>query len=196
MAAGERVDFLHVVTSGEAEVGGRVLGTGDCAGEVSFLTGAGAEAEVLARTRVRLASFPRLRLGELLRRHPCLQRHLAALVTRTTAPEGDSEFRGSLSALSFPDVVQYLQMSRRSGRLRLRRQGESGGGGEFTAVEAVHAWAGGLEGESAFRALAGWKGAAFDFESGPPGGSVSIATPTSRLLLEALREAPEPARAG
>jgi CheY-like chemotaxis protein len=70
------------------------------------------------------------------------------------------------------------------------------GGGEFTAVEAVHAWAGGLEGESAFRALAGWKGAAFDFESGPPGGSVSIATPTSRLLLEALREAPEPARAG
>lgn len=188
IAAGEKVDFLHVVTGGSCEVAGRVLGTGDCLGETAFLAERPQHAEVRVRTRLHVSSLSRPKLADLIRRHPTMERLLAELLDPAEAPPqsmSNSEFRSPQGAVTFLEVVQVLQRSRESGTLLVRGQAERGGL-TMRAGEVSHAWVGNVEGEEAFHQMVDWSAPTVSFTSGPVSSTQTIGRTTMGLLMQAV----------
>jgi hypothetical protein len=132
---------------------------------------------------------------------PRMSQYLSALVARRSkilnkpAPNATTEFSGNLSSMSFADVLQLLQVGRKTGYLQLERGIDKGWLG-LESGEARSAKAGAVEGEEAFYQLASWKGASFGFASGPLSGPPNIKTPTMPLLMEAMRRVDEQSRVG
>lgn len=203
LKAGHAVEALHIVSLGEVEIVDRsgkvveVCNTGDCFAELAFMQGQVCDADVRARSWVQVISLPRHKLTELLHHQPKMSQYLSALVARRSkalskppAVASGTEFAGSLSAMSFADVLQLLQLGRKTGQLHL-----SGGKGKGEIViesgEVRHASTGSMTGEDAFYTLAGWKDATFQFSSGRASGPKSITQPTMSLLMEAMRRIDE-----
>lgn len=191
LRAGEVCAALHVVTEGEVDFGGRRAGEGDTFGEISFMKGEPSAASARARTGVQLASLSRPAAAALLQRRPRMAEHLAALLGRTTpATRGDTEFSGTLQTMPFADILQFLQLARKTGTLRLELGGQKGGI-YLSDGEARHAWVAGKTGEEAFGVLASWASAIFSFVSGPRGDPPTLHRPTMSLLVEAMRKIDE-----
>jgi two-component system chemotaxis response regulator CheY len=198
LRAGEVCDALHVITGGETETvpGGRRAGQGETFGEASFLTGEPSPFLVRARTSVQLASLSKVATAALLGRAPHMGDFLASLldspapVRAPAEPRGDTEFSGTLQTMSFADIVQFLQLARKTGTLRLEL-GDQKGGIYVEGGEARHAWAAGKSGEEAFLILASWSSAIFSFSSGTRGDPATIQRPTTTLLLDTLRRIDE-----
>lgn len=204
---GQRVEALHIVTTGEVELfddqSSRppdAVGMGDTFGEVAFMAGQDSPHTARAKTVVDVLSLDRMRLGELVRRDARLSHHLSALAASKSrllaarAPaRGDSEFSGSLNTMSFSDLVQLMNVSQKNGVLSMAARGKEGGI-VFESGDIKHAWFGPQTGEEAFYALAGWKEASFAFKTGRPGMAATIKTPTISLLMEAMRRVDESQR--
>ena len=105
-----------------------------------------------------------------------------------------STLSGSLSEIGFPELVQFIAMSRLSGRLELDSKTHSGvlGFGEGEVRDAEYQ---GMAGEDAFFALAEVDDGRFRFQpsSGPVQGDMKMAT--TPLLMEAMRRRDERAEA-
>lgn len=101
---------------------------------------------------------------------------------------------GSLEQLSFPDLLQTIDTTRRSGVVNLRSSGRTGSlwlrGGRVVDAETDD----GRRGEDAFFALALWDRGTFEADFGPISVPERMSAPTAHLLLEAMRRKDEAAR--
>lgn len=100
------------------------------------------------------------------------------------------EIEGQLAQLPLADLMQLLAMNRRSGKLTVRRSGESaelfvGDGRPLNARIGV------VEGEKALFRLLTWTEGSFAFVPGPPTANVRIQRTMEDALLEGLRHADE-----
>jgi two-component system chemotaxis response regulator CheY len=204
---GSPVDAFYVVVAGTVEVkdsarprGPKVCGEGECFAEVAFLMEVPSTVSVRAKTDVEVAALPRPMLAELVRHHPRVGDVLGTLLAekaKTAAPStrliSNTDFSGSLQSMSFSDVVQLLNLSRKTGTLTLNA-GVRSGGVCFVEGEIRHAWTESLLGEDAFYEMAGWRKAVFAFAGGPGTDQTSVRQPTMSLLMEAMRRLDERGR--
>ena len=201
---GDIVEYLHIVTRGEVEIlegsagiGTRVSGEGDPFGELSFMTAQPSPETVRAHTEIDVASVSKAELTDVLRRNPRMADYLSSLLSRhsktmktraTTLSHAD--FKGTLDATPFADLIQLLGSTRKTGVLGFRDK-DRAGAIYMEDGEAVHAWTDDLKGEDAFFEIAGWKAARFAFRSIRRQEPKSLKTATMTLLLEAMRRLEE-----
>ncbi len=204
VAAGQPVEYLHVLTTGQAELREgasppRILDMGDCFGEVAFLTEKQNTVTVIASGPVEINSLSRPGLAELVRQHPSLTAFLSALITRRTQTRParppqppPSGVGGSLSSMPFPELIQMLHSTRKTGVLALE-DGDRKAGLLFEDGEVRHAWCDALSGEAAFHRIAGWKRGSFYFraEAAKTQTATIRAGSTIGLLMEAMRRVDE-----
>jgi CheY-like chemotaxis protein len=210
--AGDPVDCLYVVTLGDVEMipkngqPSELCREGEAFGELAFMSGEVSPLTAKAHSMTQVIALPRQKLAELVSHQPRISQYLSTLVARRSkqlnakavpkpAPGATSEFSGNLTSMSFSDVLQLLQIGRKTGYLELERGGQKGRIG-LESGEARSAAAGTLEAEDAFYLLASWKGASFAFCSGPLSGPPNIKTATMPLLMEAMRRVDEQSRSG
>ncbi|RPH48082.1 MAG: DUF4388 domain-containing protein, partial [Planctomycetota bacterium] len=193
--AGKPVDSLYVVTLGDVELvsqeGGRpeIIREGETFGELAFMSGQRSTGTARAHSMSQIIALPRHRLTELIGHQPRMSQYLSALVARRSkqqakpASPGNTEFSGNLHSMSFADVLQLLQVGRKTGILRLEMgagHAEIGiDGGEVRQASID----GGPKGEEAFYQLAGWRSATFGFSSQPLKGPATVTSPTMPLLM-------------
>ena len=205
---GDKVDSLFVVTLGDVELtmpdtgASEMIREGEAFGELAFMSGDTSNATAKAHSMSQVVSLPRHKLAELIGHQPRMSQHLSSLVARRSkiinkpaAPPANTEFAGNLTSMSFADVLQLLQVGRKTGYLALESNGRKGEIG-MESGEVREATAEALTGEEAFCTLAAWRGASFAFLSGPLKGPPSVTSPTMPLLMEAMRRVDESTRSG
>ena len=200
LRAGEIPEALHIVTQGEVEIlegsagiGTRIVGEGDPFGELSFMTAQPSPETVRAHTEVEVVSVSKAELADTLRRHPRMADYLSSLLSRhsktmkaraTTLSHAD--FKGTLDATPFADLIQLLGSTRKTGVLGFRLESRAGAI-YLEQGEAVHAWTDDLKGEEAFFEISSWRNARFAFRSIRRQEPRTLQVPTMTLLLEAMR---------
>jgi CheY-like chemotaxis protein len=205
--AGDNVEALYVVTLGDVELipqgsgSPEMIREGESFGELSFMSGERSPATAKAHSMSQVVSLPRHKLAELINHQPRMSQHLSALVARRSKQmsgpppsPGNTEFSGNLSSMSFADVLQLLQVGRKTGYIALQSLGRKGEIG-IESGEVRQARAETQTGEEAFYTLASWKGATFAFSSMPLKDAPNITSPTMPLLMEAMRRVDEAGRA-
>jgi CheY-like chemotaxis protein len=204
--AGNPVDSLYVVTLGDVEVtpqgGGspEIVREGETFGELAFMSGQRSNGTARAHSMSQIIALPRHRLTELISHQPRMSQYLSSLVARKSRQQakppspGNTEFSGNLNSMGFADVLQLLQVGRKSGLLRLEMGAARGEIGIEAGDVRQAAIAGGSTGEDAFYQLAGWRSATFSFSSQPLSGARNIVSPTMPLLMEAMRRVDEAGR--
>jgi CheY-like chemotaxis protein/CRP-like cAMP-binding protein len=181
--AGERVDTLAFITSGQVEAGGTLRGPGDCIAERAFVCGQPSRMTLKARSAVDVVRVSKMRMVELARRHAAVRTFLTALIA-APEPEVDAELTGTLASLPFPDLLQFLNAARKTGVLLLEEAGQQGLLA-FVDGEAHDARLNGEAGEEAFFRMAAWTHARFEFKAGPSSGARTLAQSTMKLLMDA-----------
>jgi CheY-like chemotaxis protein len=132
-------------------------------------------------------------IDELYARMAAIFRRSDAAAARA-APSGVTaggwDFSGKLSALPPQELLQSLQVNRKTGVLRVETQF---GRGElfFEGGDAVHASFGGIDGEEAVYLLFALEDGTFDFRSGVEPTMRTISTGIPSLLLEGMRRMDE-----
>lgn len=197
--AGQKVEALFVLTLGTAELQDgmapkRLLEMGECFGELSFLTEQPNTSTVVSTSRVEVHMLDRGGLAELVRRQPTMTRYLSALVSRRSkVPAGrppetpSSGMGGSLTSMPFPDLIQMLHSTRKSGILTIE-DATSKAGIVFSEGNVTHAWEEKLSGTPAFNKIAGRKRGLFYFRAHVRANHpTTITQPTLALLMEAMR---------
>ncbi|WP_437876101.1 DUF4388 domain-containing protein [Sorangium sp. So ce513] len=120
--------------------------------------------------------------------------HIVSRITeaspRGSKPTVLQETRGDLEQVPLVDLLQLFAMNRRSGVLGITTPS---GAGELrlSAGEVIDAVYRRLEGEKALYRLLGERDGQFAFSPGEPTSVRRIMAPTSRLLMEALRQVDE-----
>lgn len=204
--AGDPVDALYVVTLGDVELiphdGGvtEISREGEAFGELAFMSGEPSPLTARAHSMAQIIALPRQKLAELVSHQPRMSQYLSSLVARRSrllnkpAARQDTEFSGSLNSMSFADVLQLLQVGRKTGNLELEFGGKKGTIG-LDSGDVRYARVGNQVGDEAFYAIATWRSASFAFVSSPLS-SANITTPTMPLLMEAMRRVDELSRGG
>lgn len=102
----------------------------------------------------------------------------------------EQELRGNIEQMPMVDLIQLLTMNRRSGVLGITT---AYGAGEVRLAEGevVDAVYRRLEGEKAFYRLLGERDGRFAFSPGEPVTARRLTSPTSALLMEAMRQVDE-----
>jgi two-component system, chemotaxis family, chemotaxis protein CheY len=195
LRTGERVDSLSFITLGQVEIlsrehpSGRVTrGAGECFAERAFVCGEPANLTVRALTAVDVIAVPKESMVELARRHPAVQDFLTALLTRKPEQEGQIELSGTTASLSFPDLLQFLNSTRRTGVLVLETEGRTGRI-YVEDGEVIDARDDGGSGEIVFHRLAGGPEARFEFRSGAASGVRTVFQSTMKLLMSSFATA-------
>jgi CheY-like chemotaxis protein len=108
---------------------------------------------------------------------------------RAVTGEG-RELEGNLAQIPLVDLLQILSVNRKTGRLRIEREGERGeivlSGGQV-----VDAQTGPVAGEKALYRMLGRREGQFSFHPGPVPAEGRIARRLDELLLEGLRQSDE-----
>jgi hypothetical protein len=102
----------------------------------------------------------------------------------------EAELQGSLRQFPLSDVVQFLSVAEKTGRLDLRH-GAAFGAIYFDAGAVVHCLAGECEGEEAFFALMRWTEGGFEFTPDERSAKKSVRGHNAILLLEGARRSDE-----
>lgn len=204
--AGDPVDSLYVVTLGDIEMiptdgsAAEISHEGETFGEMAFMSGEPSPMTARAHSVAQIIALPRQKLAELVSHQPRMSQYLSTLVARRSkmlnkppAARMESEFSGSLNSMSFADVLQLLQVGRKTGHLELEMGGKRGDIG-MESGEVKFARAGDKIGDDAFYTLASWRTASFAFISSPLKSAPNIKTPTMPLLMEAMRRVDESVR--
>lgn len=102
-----------------------------------------------------------------------------------------TRFSGSLAEMGLVDLLQTIDISRKSGVLRLT-QGEQTGEVLFSDGSLVHAEFGKLRGEAAIYRFLVWNDGEFNLEFGPVDPEeISVTAPTQVVLMEGMRRLDE-----
>jgi DNA-binding response OmpR family regulator len=158
--------FLSSDTSVESKVRGLQLGVED------YLTKPIYTKEILARI------------------HLALNRRERDSFARGRASLSKTRFTGSLEDMGLVDLLQTIDVSRKSGVLELRSlQGH--GTITFREGQILDAELGCIHGERAVYRLLLWSEGDFDIEFRPVRNEAHIATPTTGLLMEGMRRVDE-----
>jgi CRP-like cAMP-binding protein len=197
-------EHLHIVGDGEVEVVRTskddisevllvTLGTGECFGEMSLLTGEVTSATVRSKGDSTILLLDRERLETLLGSCPALGRVFSKLLADrlkasnvSLESELDRGILGKLSLISMIDLVQTLNASRRTGLLILTYRGMEANL-SFRDGRMVGAKVGDLTGEEAFYAMLSWPDGDFCFEQSEVQDAGEIQMDTMGLLMEGLR---------
>ena len=102
----------------------------------------------------------------------------------------DQELRGNIEQMPMVDLLQLLTMNRRSGALGITTV-HGAGEVRLSEGEVVSAVYRRLEGEKAFYRMLGEREGRFAFSPGTPAGVRQLTSPTSQLLMEAMRQVDE-----
>jgi uncharacterized repeat protein (TIGR04076 family) len=203
-------EHLFIVSEGHVDVarwGGAgdetvlvTLGTGDCFGEMSLLTGEATSAEVRSKGPSVVLSLHKEPFEALLEKQPGLAREFSKLLAdrlKATNVSLESELRrgvqGRLSMISLVDLVQTLHQSRQTGTLVLNYAGRQCRLG-FRAGALCAGQSGDLLGEEAFYNTACWPDGDFCFEqqSAPDDtGPGRIKLDLMGLMMEGMRRIDE-----
>lgn len=108
------------------------------------------------------------------------------LMDAVEAALDENQFSGELGGISLVDLLQVLNMGRRTAAVTLERRGEVGRI-YLKRGEVVHAQVGELSGRDAFDRLFAWKGGSFGSEPGHEPPETTIAEPFNGLLLDSFR---------
>jgi CheY-like chemotaxis protein len=100
------------------------------------------------------------------------------------------ELRGNIEQMAMVDLLQLLTMNRRSGVLGITT-GYGAGEVRLSAGEVIDAIYRRLEGEKAFYRMLGERAGRFAFSPGEPASARRLTSPTSQLLMEAMRQVDE-----
>jgi two-component system chemotaxis response regulator CheY len=199
--AGARMNLLSFVLQGAVEVGAapplrsEIRRPGDCFAEQSFFNGDVIPGAVIARTAVKTISLSRVQVADFARRRHEFSYALSRWITRPTRlkrtlPATSAGLTGRLETMPFADLVQVLQICKKTGLLRLNR-GTSTASLFFDDGEVRHVKEGDRAGDEAFYRLMGWTDAGFAFESGSRSDHVNVTQPTMMLLMEGSRRLDE-----
>lgn len=109
----------------------------------------------------------------------------------TAAIRVDGGIAGELGGVALEEVVQYIQLGRRSGDLVVRAEGGKTARISFEAGEAWDAETGAVTGEIAFHHILNFKRGRFELEKRENPPRRRIQTPTMTLLIEAMRRRDE-----
>ncbi|HLY72477.1 MAG TPA: response regulator, partial [Planctomycetota bacterium] len=191
VSAGMRVDALCFVLQGAVEIANptpphrELRRPGDCFAEHCFLSGDPANFNVSARTLVKVQGLSRIQVADLARRRHEFGYALSRWVTRPSRtrklqPPPSAGLVGSLETMPIADLIQVLNICRKTGLLRLSR-GTDLASLYFDDGEIRHATVGDQAGEDAFFRLMAWTDAAFAFESGVRAAVASLSQPTMTL---------------
>ena len=198
LKAGQVCDSLRIVTRGQVDLvtAGktvRTVGEGDPFGEFSFMMAEPCTYTAQAKTQGITASLSKARISDLIRKHPGLDKQFSSLMARhqevlsaRAAIISKSDFKGSFGTMPFSNVVQILNIGRKSGVLSITL-GDQSGGLVLENGEAVHAWTNHSTGELAFYTLSGWAKATFGFSSSRRDDQRTLRSSTMSLLMEAMR---------
>jgi hypothetical protein len=103
---------------------------------------------------------------------------------------------GSLSSMPFPDLIQMLHSTRKSGVLTIE-DGTRKSGVVFDDGNVTHAWSEEASGVEGFNRIAGWKKGLFYFREGSRTTyPATVSGGTLPLLMEAMRLLDEGSRGG
>jgi two-component system chemotaxis response regulator CheY len=204
VSPGMRVDTLCFVLQGAVAIVDpnpahqEIRRPGDCFAEQCFISGDPAGFMVSARTRVKALSLSRIQVADLARRRHEFGHALSRWVTRPSrlrkpAPAPSAGLVGRLETMPIADLVQVLNICRKTGLLRLHQVSGSACI-YFDDGEIRHSELGDSTGEEAFYRLMAWTDAGFAFESGVRTPSSSVTQPTMTLLMEGLRRIDESKR--
>ena len=131
-----------------------------------------------------------IRREELLARVRNVLRRVEA--RRATVPEEVSLMRGRLETMSLPNIVQMLEVDRRTGTLRLRSEGRRA---EvlFSEGRVAYAMEGPRQGDAAVYGLLGWQQGEFALEpsAGLGPAAAQVTGPNQALLMEGARRLDE-----
>jgi hypothetical protein len=169
-----------------------VLVSGDVAAESGFADRIGSVAGLADVPRFRLVEAPangELESGALPRNNgEAIAQRVHAVPARAAQTVESSDFRGDLTQVSVPDLLQLLSMNRRSGTLTLQTPLGTGEVRMFDG-EIVDALYRRLEGQKALFRLLGERDGTFSFGSGASMSLLRrIDLPTSSLLMEGMRQ--------
>ena len=115
---------------------------------------------------------------------------IAEASPRVSATPLEQDLRGNIEQMPMVDLIQLLTMNRRSGVLGVSTASGTGEVrlSEGEVVDAVYRR---LEGEKAFYRLLGEREGRFAFSPGEPAATRRLTSPTSVLLMEAMRQVDE-----
>lgn len=102
----------------------------------------------------------------------------------------EQELRGNIEQMPMVDLIQLLNMNRRSGALGITT-GYGAGEIRLSDGEVIDAVYRRLEGEKAFYRLLGERAGRFAFSPGEAATARRLTSPTSHLLMEAMRQVDE-----
>lgn len=162
--------FAQILESNPRTTGIPVVRTGASAAE-------GGAAEGVLQKPLQLADVL-AHIDEIFSREPEAQ------------PAEAQELEGSFAQLPLPDLLQMLKLNRRSGRLEVTRNSETGA---VVVAEGrpVDAELGTVQGEKALFRLLTWTEGNFAFVPGSPPGAPRISRGMDDALFEGMRQADE-----
>jgi len=103
------------------------------------------------------------------------------------------ELEGNLAQIPLVDLLQILSMNRKTGRLRIEREGEKGEV-VLSSGQVLDAICGAVSGEKALFRLLSRREGQFSFQAGPVSADGRVGRRLDELLLEGLRQVDELAR--
>ncbi len=173
------------------------LGTGDCFGEMSLVTGEPASAEVRCQDggsvlEIHRDDFPRL-VGQIPALGLTLARILSARLTRTSSYVIEQIRKGILGRLEMippAELIQAMNVSNQTGLLSAL-SGPQSFALYFENGQPIDATLGDTTGEEAAYLFMTWHSGSFRFEPGPLQKPRTVKVDAMGLLLEGLRRRDE-----
>lgn len=115
---------------------------------------------------------------------------MRTLILKALREDGDKGFKGSISGLQLPDLIQMNCLSQITTALYVKKDNREGVI-YFEDGQIPHAEVGGLEGEEAFFTILSWQSGSFRFVGGVKPPCTTISTNWEYLLIEGMRKADE-----
>ncbi|MBN1636284.1 MAG: response regulator [Deltaproteobacteria bacterium] len=115
---------------------------------------------------------------------------LRSLILKALKENNDRGFKGSISGLQLPDLIQMNCLSQITTALYVKKDDREGVI-YFEDGQITHAKIGALEGEEALFTILSWQSGSFRFVGGYKAPKVSINTNWEYLLIEGMRKADE-----
>jgi CRP/FNR family transcriptional regulator, cyclic AMP receptor protein len=200
---------LYIVVNGEVEILtpndnklGRIgiLGSGECIGEMSLLTGDPTSATIRCITDVRALSITKADFDRLLAETPSLNTYFSKLLAdrlkKTSSKllddlKSDHDISGDLTMFSCPEIIQAISSTNRTGVLTIEQPNStvalSFNQGRVVDIDTPMD----PPQEAIFNALT-WKQGTFNFQVKDPSEiNQTVALDTMSLLLEGMRRQDE-----
>lgn len=116
--------------------------------------------------------------------------NMRSLILKSLHEDEDKGFKGSITGLQLPDLIQMNCLSQITTALYVKKENREGVI-YFEDGQISHAQVGTLEGEEALFTILSWQSGSFRFVGGEKAPTSSIATNWEYLLIEGMRKADE-----